>query len=56
MRVKEVIAKVESIRPSSRLSQSMLRGLDQLQKSVDDKVLARLGEKLRNSNVMSCAF
>jgi len=56
MRVKDVIATVESIRPSSRLSLSMTRGLDQLQKSVDDKVLSRLGEKLRNSNVMSCAF
>ena len=47
MRVKDVIATVESIRPSSRLSLSMTRGLDQLQKSVDDKVLSRLGEKLR---------
>jgi hypothetical protein len=56
MRVKDVIAKVESIRPSVRISLSMRRGLEALQKSIDDKVLSRLGEKLRNSTVMSCAF
>lgn len=56
LRVKDVIALAEKVRPSCRISLSLRRGLDQLQKSLDDKVLSRLGEKLRNSNVMSCAF
>lgn len=56
MRVKAVIAKVESIRPSVKISLSMRRGLETLQKSIDDKVLLRLNERLRSTNVMSCAF
>jgi hypothetical protein len=47
---------VEKLRPSCHISQSMRRGLDTLQKSLDDKILSRLGAKLRASNVMSCAF
>jgi hypothetical protein len=56
LRLKDVLAKVESIRPSVRVSLSMRRGLEMLQKSVDDKVLSRLGANLRSSTVMSCAF
>jgi len=56
LRIKESLVTAEEIRPRCKISLSMRRGLDQLQKSNDDKVLHRLTDKMRDSQVMSIAF
>ena len=56
MRVKDSLQLFTEIRPSCRVSLSMKRGLDDIQKLQDDKILERLSEKVRNSNVTSIAF
>ena len=47
---------LSEVRPSYKMSVSMQRGLDILQKTQDDKILKRMTDKARTSNVISMAF
>lgn len=56
IRVQIALEMVMEARPTCSLSHSMHRGLEQLQKKMDDKVLRRLCDKTRKSVAISTAF
>lgn len=56
LRATDSLKHCESLRPRVNVTQSIVRGIQQMQKAMDDKVLARLDAKLRHSNVMSLGF
>lgn len=56
IRATDSLKHIETLRPRINVTQSNVRGIMQMQKSMDDKILARLDAKLRHSNVMSSGF
>lgn len=55
-RLADIIAKCVEARPSTAISLSLRRGLDQLQRTMDEKKIKRLNSKVRNSVVLSVGF
>ena len=55
-RLCDIIEKCVDARPSIAMSLSLRRGLDQLQRTMDDKKMKRLDNKVRNSVVLSVRF
>lgn len=56
MRVKDTMPMLRELRPRVEFGQRILKGLDLLQRSIDDKLLKRLNQRLRGTVVNSVAF
>jgi protein-tyrosine phosphatase len=56
VRMEDFIAVCAERRPSVSMSLSMRRGLDQLQRTMDEKKMKRLDAKVRNSTMLSVGF
>lgn len=56
VRATDSLKHCETLRPRVNVTQSVVRGIQQMQKAMDDKILARLDAKLRHSNVLSSGF
>lgn len=55
-RIEETLANCGLARPSMKLSFSMRRGIETLQRTLDDKKLKRLAKKVQHSVILSSAF
>jgi hypothetical protein len=55
-RAKETISKLQQLRPRVEIGRTILRGIDLLQQTLDQKVLKRMNERLRGSSANSIAF
>ena len=56
VRISDTLASCGVARPSMRLSFSLRRGLENLQRSIDDKKIKRLAKKVQKSVILSNAF
>lgn len=55
-RIKDSIVTMQTLRPRVDIGRTILRGMDLMQQTMDQKVLKRMNEKLRGSSVNSVAF
>jgi len=56
LRVTEKLADFAVARPRIQISNSMRRGLELMQRSMDERKLKRLDAKVRNAKILSCTF
>ena len=56
IRIKDSIIHMTECRPRVDIGQRVLKGMDLLQRSIDDKVMKRLNQRLRGSIANSIAF
>ena len=56
IRIEESLKHVEECRPSVNISLSFRRGLSTMQKRIDQKVMKRLNDRMRQSSMISLGF
>jgi len=56
IRVEESLPLIAEARPRVAISQSLLRGIETCQRSLDGKKLDRLNQRLKKSDVLSLGF
>ena len=55
-RLEDIMKVMTDVKPNACMSLSLRRGLDQLQRSIDEKKLKRLNDKVRTSEILSIGF